>query len=407
MLLEFRVKNFKSFKDETIFSMEATADKSHPDNVITEGKFKALKTSVIFGANASGKTKLIEAMGLMRGLVTRSLTHTQSTQLPYFPFIFDDVSKNEPTTFGIKFTNEEILYDYHFSYNSENIIDEVLKYYPKNKAATIFERHDQKFIFVNDKAKQRMISEAVKENVLYLSVSSQLKYAPSQEVFEWFQKFLVITNGDPEHLIEILIKRMESDHSFETRVLKALRIADFGITSLMELEGEVKNTSVKPQKSSALSLQDVWLTHNATNKNGENIQVELPMYEESSGTVNFISMIGPVIDTILGGTTLVVDEIDLTFHSDLSKWIIGLFHNPKENPNGAQLIFNTHDTNLLNQNLIRRDQVWFVEKNWETGTSTISSLSEFKVRKDKNIEDAYLSGRYRAVPFISNERLME
>jgi len=411
MLLEFRVENYKSFKEDILFTMEAAADKKHLNNLTDTGKFRILKTSVIYGANASGKTKLIEAVGLMGAFVRNSHAHLSNTRLSYHPFAFDDISKSSPTCFQIKFLKNDVLYDYSFSYNSTEIVKESLYFYPKGKVAAIFERNGQEFNFVKEKGKQKLLSERVKKESLYLSVAHQFNYSPVKEAFEWLTNDLLVLLGtDSGRSLDVLIDKMIVDPKFRERVNRAFRIADLGIISVKD-KGRISRRPEKdvyyPEPQLAFEIEDIWVDHTTVGRDGKNITAELPLCQESSGTIQFISTIGSVIDALELGSTLVVDDIDVNFHHELCKWILGLFHDTEENPKGAQLIFNTHDVELMDLDEIRRDQVWFTDKDWETGISSLRSLSEYKERNDRDIRRSYINGRYSAKPFISTERLMK
>ena len=150
-------------------------------------------------------------------------------------------------------------------------------------------------------------------------------------------------------------------------------------------------------------MPEIWVEHTVGGR-----KIELPLAAESSGTNRFLAVIGPIIDALLNGNTVVIDELDLSFHTDICEWILGLFLSPYENKKGAQLIFNTHDVGLLDQELVRRDQIWFTSKDWDTYEATMSRLSDFKgIRKDLDIRKAYLNGTFGAKPFIAPDRLME
>jgi len=410
MLLEFKVENFKSFKEETSFTMEATVDKRHPQNLISEGKFNFLKTSMIYGANASGKTNLIDAMGLLRIFVLKSHSHVPELLLLQYPFIFDGISRSKPTRFQIKFLKNKTIYDYSFSYDANGITKESLTYSPNGRLSTIFKRNGQEFIFTKNKGEQKLISERVKKTSLYLSVSYQFNCNITKDAFEWFlNDFLVLVNNNVDTSLNALIHRMDSNTLFDARVKKAFKIADFGIVAIKDKSKAQKDVggTIQGPFVPMFSFQDIWVDHNIIDKSGNSITIELPINQESSGTIRFISTIGPIIDALSKGSTLAVDELDVNFHPDLCKWIMSLFYSPEENPHGAQLIFNTHDVGLLNLDEIRRDQVWFVEKQWETGESHLVPLSEYKERNDRDIRNSYINGRYYAKPFISTERLME
>ncbi|MDR2866355.1 MAG: ATP-binding protein [Methanomassiliicoccaceae archaeon] len=413
MLLEFTVENFKSFRDRTTFSMEATADKKHTDNVIEvkDKKLRLLRTSMIYGANASGKTNLIEAMHLFRTFVALSQTHVSGAKLTHTPFIFEESCSKKPTAMELKFLKNDVVYEYAFSYDPDRIISESLVYYPNGRKAVVFERTGQTFTFTKNKRRQGQDAERVNEAALYLSVSAAFNYEISRTVVEWMtKKLMVFAGADPLWSINILLKTINEDVLFKKRVLNAFRIADLGITGIKDRNAKNTNKDAKYMLSVPTVqslLPDIWVRHSFKDTFGRKTEKELRLNQESSGTVQFISIIGPIISTLTEGGTIVVDEMDVNFHPELCKWIVNLFHDPSENPKGAQLIFNTHDLELQDQDLVRRDQIWFVEKDWETRISSLFSLTEFKERNDRDIRKAYISGRYGAKPFISPDALIE
>ena len=205
--------------------------------------------------------------------------------------------------------------------------------------------------------------------------------------------------------IDMLLSMMKSHNKFNTLVKKALNIADFGISNLHDrgnTSGSIDGVNAEIISMSP-HVSDIWVEHTIGNK-----KIELPLRSESSGTTRFLTVIGPIIDALLSGKTVVVDELDLSFHTDICEWILGLFLSPYENKKGAQLIFNTHDVGLLDQNIVRRDQIWFTSKDWNTYEATMTRLSDYKgVRKDLDIRKAYLNGTFGAKPFIAPDRLME
>ena len=363
MLLEFAVENFKSFRERTCFSMEATADKKLPENVAEVGnkKLGLLKTSIIYGANASGKTNFFEAMDVFKRTVMSS--HTYIGVIPnYAPFIFDETGSTKPISMEIKFLKNGILYEYAFSYDSGRIRSESLIYYPNRRKTVVFERDGQNFKFISDKSRQRLNAEKVKETALYLTVSAQFNYDVSKNVVEWIlNDFLLVTGTNPLQSIGLLLSEMESDPLFKKRALKAFQIADFGIVGINDRTRAIKTMATEASMSfvamETRAMPDIWVKHTLEGSADSQKTVELPLAAESSGTIKFMSVIGPIIAALSKGGTVIIDEMDTSFHPDLFKWIINLFHDPEENKNGAQLVFNTHNPELLNLEFVRRDQI--------------------------------------------------
>ncbi len=408
MILNFSVENYKIFKQRTTLSMMATYDNSHPNNVIQieERQLKVLKTSSIYGANASGKTKFIEALQLMSSIVRGSLMNLPGSQLYYAPFIYDEESSGRPTSFEVDFIHDSKRYIYGFSYDRKRIVEEHLYLLPGGKKKVIFERNEQEFRFNTDKKIQNENSKRVRENVLFVSIGAQFNHMPSVDVVSWFDRELFVLTGDLlDFSIGNLMDVMENNDQFNKLVKKALSIADFGISDIYDKNKGAERKDVVSAVPSTMVpvVTDIWVEHKVGNR-----KVELQLDSESSGTLRFMGIIGHVISSLLYGNTVVVDELDLSFHTDICQWILGLFLDPEENRNGAQLIFNTHDVGLLDQEILRRDQVWFTSKDWGTYEATLTRLSDYKgVRKDLDIRRAYLNGSFGSKPFIAPDRLME
>ncbi len=408
MILNFSVENYKIFKEKTTLSMIATADKSHSNNVfeIENGHQRVLKTSSVYGANASGKTKFFEALELMSNFVRGSLSHIPGAQLNYTPFIYNEGSMRKPTSFEIEFIHDSKRYVYGFSYDRKRIVEEHLLSFPNGKKKSIFERKNQVFKFNSDKKIQNENSKRVRENILFVSVAAQFNHGPSVDVVTWFNNELYIMTGkNLEISIDSLINVVQNDANFRLLVKKALRIADFGINDIYDKSRRERRDDVisAPPIFMVPVVSDIWVEHKVGGR-----KVELQLGSESSGTQRFLGIIGYVIESLLKGKTVVVDELDMSFHTDICHWILGLFLDSEENKKGAQLIFNTHDVGLLDQEILRRDQIWFTSKDWNTYEALLTRLSDYKgVRKDLDIRKAYLNGSFGSKPFIAPERLME
>ena len=405
MLISFSVTNFKLFKDTATLDMTATADRKLIDNVMDAGmKRGILRTASVYGANASGKTTLFQAMVMFRNFVMLSPSHMDNSRLNYTPFALDPDCANRPTGFETVAVIKGVRYAYSFSYNIERITEESLFYYPNGRKTKVFERAGQDFSFGSDKRFREGNARRVKEKVLFLSVSAQFNDEVCAELYNWISSGLMIMCGYDQALsLDILTDSMSKDERFRKLVLKAFKIADFGITDVFDSN---KKKSLKlPQDGSELpflAVQDLRVKHSVNGKT-----VVFPISSESSGTVRFMSVIGPVVSALINGWTLVIDEIDMSFHTDVCQWIANLFVDPAENRHGAQLIFNTHEVGLLDQSIVRRDQIWFTVRDWSTGASDLRRLSDYKVRNNTDIRKAYLNGSFGAKPFIAPERLME
>ena len=412
MLIQFSVKNFLSIKDRITFSMEPTNTTENEENIAYINNKKYLKIAFFYGANASGKTNIIKAIDFMRNYVLHSQNLQINQRVPLIPFKFDENTSNEPSEFDVIFIKDNIKYQYGFSATAFEVCDEYLYYYPNNYPSLIFERNGDNYKF-NRKEENKLepIKEKNTKNKLFLSTATNWNYEKTKPVFEWFINDLYVSFGtelDENYTIEMLKK--ENNNEMKIFFYNLMRQADINIDSLdfkirnIEYEEFINNpiimkmlpSNFKPIKDSFSAAEyKVKTIHNIKNKN-----YELNLDEESFGTIKMFGLAGILYKTLKNGTILFIDEIDRSTHPLLVKYILDLFLDNEINKNNAQLIFNSHDTNLLDLDVFRRDQIWFVEKDKEMGFTKIKPLTDFKARKKENIEKGYLLGRYGGVPFI-------
>ncbi len=425
MLIEFSVENYRSFKDKATLSLLASSDKSLESNLIASkelGEHRALRSAVIYGANASGKTNLLFAIDFLRNMVLRSHQHQRGQKLNFTPFRLDKACLSKPSRFGVVFTNRGIKYQYSIALDAERIIEENLYSFPKGRRALVFSRRNTTdYVFTRDKKKQKFISDSTLDNMLYLSSSTQHRYEETAPAFDWFKDVLrtVIGTDNPE-VLYFTIRLLNKSGKMKEAVLRALTYADTGIDNVM---AETRRVSVdelyrvvppelrrvlldsyKPE-SGPIEEFKVTTTHKVIGKDGKETKAEFAWNEESEGTRRFFVLMGIWLDALQNGRVLIVDEIDVKLHVMLNDFLVRIFHDPTQNSSNAQLVVATHNTNLLDQNLFRRDQIWFLERNPYTGSSTVYSLLEFSPRKDKNLQKGYLAGRYGAIPFVQDQKV--
>lgn len=431
MIIEFNIQNFRSFKEEVTLSLLAAPDNSLDNNLIkkeTLKKDRLLRSAVLYGANASGKSNVVLAFDSLRNLVMESHKFQKGTEIDFSPFKLDKKCLSKPTKFEIAFIQNNIEYRYGVSFTDQKIIDEFLYYYPEGRKALIFKREDtNNYKFTIDKKEQDFLSKKTLENVLYLSNSTQLNYKKTSEAFDWFKDSLkTIKATEHPKLIQKTIELFNKDEKLKEVLLKALIEADFGITDFSaniekfsiddlqipenvpeRIRNRRRKSFVLEQSDNKIMLLDIDIKtiHKVLDEKGNELNIQFEFEEESEGTKRLFSLIGPWIDALTNGHVLIVDELDTKLHHFLNIFLIKLFHNPTQNKSNAQLIFTTHNTNLLDLDLFRRDQIWFTEKNPNAGSTDLYSLLEFSPRKDKNIRKGYLAGRYGAIPFISDERV--
>ena len=386
MLLQFSVTNHRSIKETAVISMKAAADKTMKKNLISpDGKKELVPVMAIYGANAAGNSNVIHALLLMREMICGNYAKPlKGAELPYEPFAFVD-GETKPTAFEIIYYNDGIKYAYGFSFNKNRIIDEYLYHWPNGREALVFSREKDKYEFRESIQEQLTLAGRTSDNRLHLTTSNEWNCAQTEKSYLWFQKNLrgVIATGVSN---EATIAAIREGGDEKKRILKEMMLADLGICNV-----ELTGTKEKPIISTV---------HRLTDSNGEQKQYTLLLGQESVGTQRFFSRICFWMEAINSGAVLVVDEIEASMHPLLTRHLIEMIQDQTVNQNHAQLIFTTHDTGLLDLKLLRRDQIWFAEKDEKSMQTDIYALTEFSPRKDENIAKGYLQGRYGAIPFI-------
>ena len=405
MLIEFKIENFLSFKDLTTLSMVAAKSfKEHLDtNVIkTDGNISLLKSAVIYGNNASGKSNLLEAMGFMRQTVLNSfrdaLLDNSKRKFPLEKFALNTKSEKDISYFEISFFQNHTKYRYGFEIDYDKIVAEWL-FHTTSKEVYLFKRRNQE-IEINKSAFKEGLGkvEDVKENVLFLSLLATLGKEISSSIIDWFKNFNIVNGIHDLGHKRYTINKLKTDKEFFNWVLHFIKYL------------EITNLSIEEDKLSDHDLDHLITYHRKFDEN--NILVDSIAFnfdkEESEGTKKLLYLLGPWFDTIQKGKVLIIDELDSRLHSHLTSRLIEFFHS--FNKSNAQLICAVHDVSLLTKEIFRRDQIWFVEKN-QFGSSELLSLSDFKTDKVRNksaFNKNYLEGRYGAIPYFnSDEKLNE
>ena len=405
MILEFSVKNFLSFKEKATLSMIANSNKGLDDNYIEISGNKVLKSAAIYGANASGKSNLFEILTLVVLMLRSSNSFDINAKLPLVPFKFDKDSVNKPSEFEIKFILDETRYVYGFIADKDKIYDEYLYYYPNGRETKIFDRTNINEYSYTQKDEKilREIEAKNTQNKFFLATATNWNFDKTKAVYDFLTNGIGTCNN-LEILKNMAYKMYETNPDYlKDFAIDFLQKADFNIEdykiSQIDVPGEFLTAipefiaKTLPDKPKAYQ---VLFKH----KNSDNY---LSIDEESLGTQMIFAFIPFLADSLKNKKVLIIDELDKSLHPFLVQYIVEIFNDAEINKNGSQLIFNTHDTNLLDLNILRRDQIWFTEKNSETGESDLYSLSDFSVRKQENVEKGYMLGRYGAVPFIKND----
>jgi AAA15 family ATPase/GTPase len=413
MLLRFRFANFRSFRDEQELSLVAGPFTDHPgvvrpSAVISEG---ILPGAAIYGSNASGKTNVIQAFRFMAEAVSSShRSWNPEGPIPRDPFMSGQESSGEPSEIEADFVLADVRYRYGFRVDSEVVLEEWLYVYPKGKKQTWFHRRQGSPIAFSNKmaGENRTIENLTRKNSLFLSTAAQNNHESILPVYKWLSSLLFVI-GDRGILLHHTSKLCAAPE-YRSKVANLISFADLGIADLQlaETEGPVLSKELLAAISSVLKQDlkppetetELRLIHRFGQK-----EVPLLLSQESAGTIAYLSLLGPVVDALNKGVPLLIDELDESLHPLLAIELIRMFNTPSSNPKGAQLIFNTHDTNLLSSGVLRRDQIWFTEKD-KNANSHLFPLSDFKPRRQENLENGYLQGRYGAIPFINPEVLL-
>lgn len=417
MLIEFSIGNYRSFKDKVTFSMKAanivaqdTKTDEHNTFVVDE-QLTLLKSAAIYGANASGKSNLAKAINFMKWFMINSSKETQSTEpIGVEPFALSTETQTKPSLFEIVFILDNKTYRYGFEATEKKIVSEWLFYVPNKRQTRLFERNDQDFN-ISKNFQGEDIKSKTRENALFISVAAQFNVEIAKKILDWLTTKIQIISGLNSYL-SYTVKFLEPGHDNREEIIQLIKNLDLDIRDIRVTEREITlnpllipEELLKELKSGTVKAtsQTIMTMHQKFDPQGNFISLE-SFYldnQESEGTKKIFSIAGLLIDTLKKGNTLIFDEFDARLHPLMSKAIVEMFNSQETNYKNAQLIFMTHDTNLLNNKLFRRDQIWFTEKN-KYGATDLYSLVEYKISNDASFESDYIKGKYGAIPFIGN-----
>lgn len=420
MLVEFKIGNFLSFKDVATFSMVASSDTEHIEtNVIpVDNKLKLIKSAAVYGANASGKTNLFKAMVFMRKYILKSSEGTSTKRIPVEKFRLSTETEKMPSTFEATFLIDNIRYRYGFQVDEEQVHNEWLFFVPTLREATLFLRGKNKIKIGPHFKEGRGLEGKTRPNALFLSVADQFNGEIAKKILKWFHDFQIISGIDEEGYAGFTISRLD-DKEYKDFTIKFLKVADLGIK---EIQKKSTPTPIKkedlpediPEKLKELLLSEsimeieISTIHQKYDENNNPTSDEKFDFSdcESAGTQALFAFSAPIYDTLRNGGVLVIDELTSKLHPLLTRSIIEIFHcynsaNDNNSKSRAQLIFASHDTNILTNQFFRRDQIWFTQKD-EYGATELYSLEEYRVRKDASFNKGYMLGKYGAIPFIGD-----
>jgi len=410
MIKNFTVGNFQSFRDKNTLCLERQAnDDSLKESFFTNQKTEFLRSVAIYGANASGKSNLWKALLFFRQFITNSLQSSLvNEKIQVMPFLLNTKTENEPSFFEVEIYAGKKRFQYGFEVSSKKVHKEWLFEFPNKKK--LFERTNDEIDHnpIHFKEATADLKKMTRPNVLFLTVLASYNAEISREVVKEIQKIEVMSGNLHGSTLDYSVQKYRE---YQKEILDFMKEADFGITDLTIDEKEVspeeliKNLPLQfrqlvPVGQEKMFQRTIKTSHSKFKPDGTKVgDVSFDFSQESTGTQHFFALSAPFINTLKEGKVLIVDELDASLHPFLCRFILKLFNSNDRNKNNAQLIFTTHDVSLLENEILRRDQVWFTEKD-KFGVSELYSLAELGERKEASFGKRYLEGRYGALPYI-------
>jgi AAA15 family ATPase/GTPase len=420
MIIEFTVGNFLSFKENKTLSLEATSITEYKESTFKAGKYKLLKSAVLYGANSSGKSNFIKGMSTMKRIVMTSVEKTSASKFEIVPFLLNTNTENKPSYFELVFLINNTRYRYGFEIDNKSVHGEWLFKLVDDTEVPLFIREENGIGVAENFDEGTGLESKTRENALFLSVVDQFNGEIAGSIISWFNDWETISGLSHDNYRGVTFALLDKKKSKE-RLLDFFKDLDLGFEQLKfrkekfqerflpnDLPSEMLDDIINDLQGKTIAR--ISTVHKKFDKNGNQVGLrDFDLrYQESSGTNKVIDISGPIFDTLLGGGVLVIDELDAKLHPLMTAAITNLFNSPEYNTNNAQLIFATHDTNLLSYGRFRRDQIYFLEKD-KYEASDLYSLIEYKedgsntkIRKDRSFEKDYINGRYGAIPFIGN-----
>lgn len=413
MLIEFRVKNYGSFRDKTVLSAETGSRlrKFKATNTFDNKPVSTLKSLLIFGPNGAGKTQLLRALSQMERLVAIGGTQTVTQNLPYYPFLFDSSSKTKDTLFGIKILLGNKVYDYSFSYNRERIKSEVLTITSNQNTEIYFKRTENKLVTSSSEL-QSMVPK-LRKNALFLFLAQQANDPEATNVFKWFDKDLLFVGntGIPDEMLDLM-----KNENLKKEMLLFMNLADLNISDIVVrdvgitlLDENLEKIYDNMHLSAPPTIRQIFTKHKVYDENNNVISTEeINFNAESEGTRQLFYIVFAMIFSQINGDhkTIIIDEFDKSLHQELASSLIRVFNSVG---NKNQFIVTTHDIQLLDDQ-VRTDQIYLVDKDYH-GVSELKSIFDFrdarnKGRRDVSFAKRYISGQFGSVPVIDVDGLV-
>ncbi len=412
MLLEFRIRNYRSIRDEQALSLVASSDKTLATTHLVPTGLKsapqALRSAVVYGPNASGKSNLLRGLEYLRAVVAESATVIQPGQTYNLkPFLLDPASAQQPTEFELSFLLSGVRHRYAFAMTAERIVRESLLVYRSSKPTQLFSRrHVEADVYRYEfsshlSGPRKLWLDSTRPNALFLSMAAQLNSEQLGPVFRWIvHRICFLPAAAAAKVLPDFTTALLATEEGRAAIRDFLSAADIGIT---DVQAETRKGLHNQVLISAGGMQLIpqereGLTPVFEHRTPKGM-ARFELNDESEGTQRLYGLIAPALDCLREGRVLVLDEIESSLHTLLVRRLITMFQTPEQNRQGAQLIFSTHDTSLLDHSLLRRDQIWFADKDADQATR-LYPLTDFSPRKQESLTRGYLAGRYGAVPIL-------
>ena len=415
MILNFSVENYGPFKERTVLDFRPSKLSDPEDNILSSEGFEALSSISIFGPNASGKSRMLHAIGALTNIIRFPLP--ANVPIPWYdPFRFDPETSKAPTTMSISIVEKGVEYDYSVSFDSQRILSEELYHSPNGVRSKVFVRKGNSISVTTTPSGRKLsrMRQVVGDNSSFISIAAQFNHDVCLRVNRAVSRIVVLT-GDMSSMLNTTIMKMNSDPEFKEKLISSLNVADFSIS---DVNGDVRQRHVKdmtdiiPERIAGLMMASgnskvdetvLDIVHSVDTEGLSDGDRTLPYLMESNGTVRMLCIMGPVIETLRSGGFVAIDEFASFLDDSICRWIIGLFRSDR-NPNCSQLLINTHDQLLMDTyELFRRDQIYLVSKTRGTQTSSMRSLSEYSLRKDYNPRKGFSLGKFGSRPVILDE----
>ena len=416
MILQFKVKNFRSIKDEIkidFFANNIEDITQFPGYFVNDKKEKILKGITLIGNNASGKTNVLNALYALYMAVVSTLDIVETKTLDFVvPFLFDEDTSSQPCSFELLFEENGVRYLYLLSLTKEEIYHEKLSFAPNGRMVTLFDRERDKGATFHStyvsSDNERLIQERNLKNKPIVTFSAQFNIPYLKDAYQFFAGQLLFTNGQGLANEQGIGLRLLSDEGYHLFLKSLMKASDLSIDDVLSTKrtGKVMVPLLSVDgRENGFSFADQDIYHVTTNHKVKEKEYSLSILDESLGTQKVLAYSGAIYDALSQGKTIIYDEFGSSLHPHVSAFLLSLFFDDTVNTRHAQILFNTQETNLLSEQILRRDEIYLVEKNKDDSSTMVSCLKEYAVRKKENIEMGYLNGRYSLSPDIDGGKI--